>query len=382
MDKMKKMQDKKVDIAVIDSGICDSEILTGKVTAKIEFPAAVENRGDVPSGQSSYVHGTTCAEIINSICPNVHFLDLMAMQPDGTAQISKLLEALDWCLYQGVKLIHLSLGTVNYFDVKPLEKRVISLQKQKVSIVAAYHNHNIRTYPAAFPGVFGVRQDREGILEENQFLFQNQAGYSQENTIVAHWWGKDGNQRANSYAAPVITGYIARALLENGEVDFRTVSEFLRKDAIRGRQYQGNIENVICTSGDAIEYDKSVNIPVIAVVGVCREEMRGLANGFESKGFQTLLLQENATDVDAIPMEYYKEKGGSLGQTLYTVEIIYKPDIIFLDFLSEKIFDEIDKSEIDMLISRHCEVYTITAEGLLRTTEESGEIQDIICRYF
>lgn len=40
-------------------------------------------------------------------------------------------------------------------------------------IVAAYHNRNIKTYPAAYPGVFGVRQDRYGLWEMVKFCFKN-----------------------------------------------------------------------------------------------------------------------------------------------------------------------------------------------------------------
>ena len=82
------------------------------------------------------------------------------------------------------------------------------LLKQNTIIVAAYHNNNIRTYPACFPGVFGVRQDREGVLCENQFMFQQQAGVCCENLIVAHRWGSQGETASNSYVAPVISGYI------------------------------------------------------------------------------------------------------------------------------------------------------------------------------
>lgn len=382
------MTGKKIDIAVIDSGIRDEGVIGGKVTAKIDFLAVDHKNMEARNKRSSCVHGTTCAKIISSICPQAYFLDLTAMQPDGTTDISKLLEALDWCAQQGVRLIHLSLGTINYFDIIPLKERISHLLDQNVIIVAAYHNQNIRTYPAAFPGVFGVRQDREGILKNGQFFVQEQTGYSYENSIVAHWWGEDGDQYSNSYAAPVITGYAARVLCENKEAGFHTVLEFLKRNAVTGMKYPQKIECVIHKNMNRI--DKNINpagkadnieIPVIAAQG-CRAEMPMLADEFERKGFQVLLLQEKAADSRAIPIEYYGEADRPLGHILDTVDLIYNPDIIFLDYISGKAYSTEEKQEIDMLISRDHDVYTITAGGLQRTAQKAEEISSIICRYF
>lgn len=382
------MTGKKIDIAVIDSGIWDEGVIRGKVTAKIDFLAVDHKNMEARNKRSSCVHGTTCAKIISSICPQAYFLDLTAMQPDGTTDISKLLEALDWCAQQGVRLIHLSLGTINYFDIIPLKERISHLLDQNVIIVAAYHNQNIRTYPAAFPGVFGVRQDREGILKNGQFFVQEQTGYSYENSIVAHWWGEDGDQYSNSYAAPVITGYAARVLCENKEAGFHTVLEFLKRNAVTGMKYPQKIECVIHKNMNRIDKNsnpagkaENIEIPVIAGQG-CRAEMPMLADEFERKGFQVLLLQEKAADSRAIPIEYYGEADRPLGQILDTVDLIYNPDIIFLDYISGKAYSAEEKQEIDMLISRDHDVYTVTAGGLQRTAQKAEEISSIICRYF
>lgn len=377
----------KIVTAIVDGGISDSDILRGKVDSKIQFLTEDVKKRSISNRQLASVHGTTCAEIISEICPDTHFLDLMVMQQDGTTKISKLLEALDWCLNHEIKLIHLSLGTVNYFDIKLLEESVRRLLEKNIILVAAYNNYNIRTYPAAFPGVFGVRQDREGILDQKQFLFQNQTGYGNENSIVAHWWGPDGKQRANSYAAPVITGHIARALCENKNAEFPDVLKFLENNAVMDKEYPHNIENVIyrCENlngkdRNRMEKKESVNIPVIAGERVCRRTMQMLVKAFENKGFEALLLQEGSTDTGELPFEYYGGRNVPLRHILYTVDQIYEPDIIFLNFLSE--IAEAEKSEIDMLISKDRNTYSITAEGLLKTVSKPIEILDIICRYF
>lgn len=178
------------------------------------------------------------------------FWDLQILQEDGTTNISVLLEALEWCISHKVKLINLSLGTIDYFDKGKLKKTVSRLSDQGTIIVAAYHNANIKSYPAIFRGVFGVRQDDEGILENYQFMFQKQKDIEIENTLIAHWWDKDKKIHSNSYAAPVITGYIARLLRENPKADFAEALKFLQIYAVKNINCKQRIKNVLKMNGN------------------------------------------------------------------------------------------------------------------------------------
>ena len=117
-----------------------------------------------------------------------NFRYLKVLDEKGSAPISRLLDALDWCTANKVRLLHMSLGTRNYFDVKELEGRIARLTKGGTIIVAAYHNSNMRTYPAVFSRVFGVRQDMSGIFGQGELLFQKIKGLEEENSIVIHWW--------------------------------------------------------------------------------------------------------------------------------------------------------------------------------------------------
>ena len=65
-------------------------------------------------------HGAVCVGIITSICSDIELWDLNVTDSAGTTQITVLLEALEWCIQNKIKLIHMSLGTINYFDIKPL----------------------------------------------------------------------------------------------------------------------------------------------------------------------------------------------------------------------------------------------------------------------
>lgn len=190
-------------------------------------------------------HGAVCVGIITSICSDIELWDLNVTDSAGTTQITVLLEALEWCIQNKIKLIHMSLGTINYFDIKPLWIQIKRLLDADAIIVAAYHNRNIKTYPAAYPGVFGVRQDRYGLLGNGQILFQEQKGYNIENSIIANFsWNGIVNQ-ANSYAAPVVTGHIATYLNRKPTAGFDDVMDFLMTIATHKSDYPDILENVI-----------------------------------------------------------------------------------------------------------------------------------------
>lgn len=72
-------------------------------------------------------HGAVCVGIITSICSDIELWDLNVTDSAGTTQITVLLEALEWCIQNKIKLIHMSLGTINYFDIKPLWYRICKM---------------------------------------------------------------------------------------------------------------------------------------------------------------------------------------------------------------------------------------------------------------
>lgn len=361
-----------MNIALLDNGIFCKGTLRNSITErKVFLSKEILERAEekfVP------VHGTKCAEIIKDICPEVCFLDLRILYHEGTTELPVLLEALDWCIQNEIKLIHMSLGTVSYFDINPLEIRIKKLISQGTIIVAAYHNRNIRTYPAAFSGVFGVRQDRYGILSSNQFMFQEQQGGNRENSIVAQGKEMDRKKQANSYAAPVVTGYIARFLNQHPDAEFQEVLTYLDECSVHGKVYPDRLGNTV-RKGD-------IEIPVIAGIGLYDREISWLSRQFEEKGYQVLLLQECLTDSSAIPIEYYSGKDISLANILYTVNWIYEPNIIFLDFISYQRQDRLKFPEIDIFIFYEDKTYKLYGDKLIGVTRELEEIYDIICRYY
>ena len=87
------------EIAIIDNGIKTEGIIGKAVVKQISFL----NRSKMYKVPE---HGTMCAQIINYIYPQARFIDLSIMESNGTTQIKKLLEALEWCI-KNLSLIHI-----------------------------------------------------------------------------------------------------------------------------------------------------------------------------------------------------------------------------------------------------------------------------------
>ena len=137
-------------------------------------------------------------------------------------------------------------------------------------------------YPAAYPGVFGVRQDRYGLLGNGQILFQEQKGYNTENSLIPNLsWNGIVNQ-ANSYAAPVVTGHIATYLNRKPTAGFDDVMDFLMTIATHKSDYPDILENVI--------RDKTnIEIPVIAGIDLDYEEMISFLLRISIKNWKVLI---------------------------------------------------------------------------------------------
>ena len=354
------------EIAIIDNGIKTEGIIGKAVVKQISFL----NRSKMYKVPE---HGTMCAQIINYIYPQARFIDLSIMESNGTTQIKKLLEALEWCIKNNIKLINLSVGTVNYFDIKSLKEVFDELQKKNVIVVAAYDNRNIKTFPAMFPGVFGVRQDREGILENQEFTFQEISKINTENTIVAHGWCNEGENHANSYAAPVITGYIANYLSKRHDAKFDEVLSHLLLCSKKEKKYKATIKNFIDRS-------EEVNVPIVSIKNFSNTEKSKLLYLFETKEYYSLLLDNTDEVLRVLPLKFYDPEHLHLREVLYTVNSIYGSDIILLGDEAQ-LYSDIEKLS-DLSVEKRNDTYVIYMEEDTLLKNSMEEVFEIICNYF
>ena len=224
-----------------------------------------------------------------------------------------------------------------------------------------------------FPGVFGVRQDREGILENQEFTFQEISKINTENTIVAHGWCNEGENHANSYAAPVITGYIANYLSKRHDAKFDEVLSHLLLCSKKEKKYKATIKNFIDRS-------EEVNVPIVSIKNFSNTEKSKLLYLFETKEYYSLLLDNTDEVLRVLPLKFYDPEHLHLREVLYTVNSIYGSDIILLGDEAQ-LYSDIEKLS-DLSVEKRNDTYVIYMEEDTLLKNSMEEVFEIICNYF
>ena len=85
-------------------------------------------------------HGDKCYSIIKYFCPEVEFISIKIMETGERGSIDSFKAALEWCLKEKIKLVHMSVGTTNYIDAKKIENIIKQMVSNKMILCAALSN--------------------------------------------------------------------------------------------------------------------------------------------------------------------------------------------------------------------------------------------------
>jgi hypothetical protein len=256
---------KKIKLAIIDDGVNEKFAAGIQLDADYEVVDGIVNERKVRDLYQRS-HGTDCATILCNHTKNYQLYSIKILDDQRTANKKDLITALEWCLNNGVELVNLSIGSSYYKDYADLKMIIDHLLSKGVIIVAACDNRNIRTFPASFPGVIGVRTDRVGILKEKEYVFIDNPGDGIDIIAYSEFTVRysNGEQKQlsanNSYAAPYITALVCNYLSRHP----------LNIESIRRHLKIGGV----CKDVTAYDYVKAnmllwqdkVEAPIIAVI--------------------------------------------------------------------------------------------------------------------
>lgn len=308
-----------VKVVVIDDGVVPGflpipplssclEISDGKVQNQVNFPTFI-------------THGTNCASILERLDAPCEIVSLKVLDKRGRGLIGNLVTALRWCVDNGVKIIHASLGTANYYDFSSLSPVLASLCEKNTFIIAACHNTCLPAYPAAFPGVLGVESDVTGTLNRDEYVIRKDDRTSNYIfTVGVNYLYKAPSghiykdQHSNSFAAPVITAYVSKLLEKFPNLSLNECIILLKQTASKKIIDLPYYEKVVL-------HGESETIPVISICGEvtlfkdCLEIIRD--SGYRVAAF---------SDQCEIPLAEYTNV---LGDNFWKIiEKIYQPNII------------------------------------------------------
>lgn len=191
-------------------------------------------------------HGTAVASILarelpaTGAAPGVRAASVFFLAEDGTtgATSASLVRAIDWMIAEEVAVINFSLaGPPN----KALEVMIERSLAAGIVIVAAVGNEGPAArplYPAAYPGVIGVTAvDGEGRI----YRWANRGNYVAVaargvDVEVARPGGEIIQDSGTSFAAPVVSAWMARQIAEAPPTDALRLIQASAKPPAKGGQ--------------------------------------------------------------------------------------------------------------------------------------------------
>ncbi|ADV68754.1 S8 family serine peptidase [Deinococcus maricopensis] len=216
-----------VTVAVIDTGLdVNHPAFAGALSAPgtwrdfVDGDALPQEEGVL--GVGAYGHGTNVAGIVLQVAPQATIMPLRVLAPDGSGDVSSVVQAIDWAVAKGANVINLSLGSDE--RSKAVQDAINRASTRNVLVVCSAGNQNEQrlTYPAYdAAGIGGERTVSVGSVDaqDRKSSFSN---YSDRLEVVAPgenvYAPAPGNAMAawsgTSMAAPMVSGGLALALAE------------------------------------------------------------------------------------------------------------------------------------------------------------------------
>ena len=167
----KKAQGKKIRVALVDSGIDDSEDID--VKERKNFVPGQE--GISPVYEDCTGHGTAVAGIIaakdnktgiTGVNPDVELYSARVLDENNQARVSQIIAAIDWAVEKKVDILNLSLGTAK--DSEALHRAIRRAAGHDILVIAAAGNGKTVEYPAAYEETVAVGSvGTDGKVSEN-----------------------------------------------------------------------------------------------------------------------------------------------------------------------------------------------------------------------
>lgn len=202
-------------IAVIDSGIDATHAAVGRVEGymAIERGASGLTFDPHPHGDI-YGHGTACAGIIRALAPDCELYSVRVLGAALTGQGAVFTAGLRWAIAQRMHICNLSLSTARKEFYAELHELADLAYFQNTALISAANNLPMPSYPAVYSSVISVGSHD---VQQPDLLYYNPeppAEFGALGIDVRVAWLEGGwiTTTGNSFAAPHVTGMVARIL--------------------------------------------------------------------------------------------------------------------------------------------------------------------------
>jgi hypothetical protein len=227
-----------INVIIVDDGINGELYHTGSLSCDLEITPELNILERSEYDRYLHSHGTVCAAIIKKYIPDAEIGSIKVLNDNGYAVRDQLIAALLWCADNAVRLVNLSLGTIDFRDYEAVRKAVNYAAQKGVILVSACNNKNRYTYPASFSNVIGVKCDIEDNLKEGEYRYNYYPLDGIDITACAsHFIEKyDGSGKTisvcNSFAAPMITAIAYNILRQSPSISLEEMKYKLAEGAV------------------------------------------------------------------------------------------------------------------------------------------------------
>lgn len=223
--------DKSVKVAIIDNGI--NELLLAK---GLEKCVAVDEKGICVADtkkidRQQFQHGTNCAMIIEKYCPNCDLISIRILDESGKGGVASFQPALDWSYKNHIRLINLSLGTVDFRDCEKLRYVINEYVAKGMIIIAATANSGFVSYPASFTNVIGVATTDSPLDYCKDYMQMGIDTVVSSVHAIKIYDMEINTSLSNSYAAPYICALIANKLSNDKTLDIVKLKRYAKEQS-------------------------------------------------------------------------------------------------------------------------------------------------------
>ncbi|HUZ03016.1 MAG TPA: S8 family serine peptidase [Thermomicrobiaceae bacterium] len=220
-----------VRVAVIDSGVDATHPGVGAVQGYVAIGESEQGPTyDTAPHGDAYGHGTACAGIIRSLAPDCELYSVRVLGPTLSGSGQAFAAGLRWAIDNGMHVCNLSLGTTkrDFFGI--LHELVDEAYFRGVMLVTAANNVPIPSFPSVFSSVISVAS--HDVKDPSVFYYSPRSpvefGALGIDVRVPWQSGQWITATGNSFAAPHISGTVARILGKHPELTPFQVKTVLR----------------------------------------------------------------------------------------------------------------------------------------------------------
>jgi subtilisin family serine protease len=231
-----------VDVAVVDSGIDTAHPDVGPLGdgASLSWERDTAEVVVTPGPHEDlFGHGTACAGLIRVMAPDcrLHSVRVLGERLTGKGQV--LTEGLRWAIRSGARVINLSLSTGNRDHFATLHEVADEAAFAGAVLVCAVNNVPGPTYPSQYSSVISVAATDATDPFDIDCNPHPPADFGAPGIDVEVAWlgGAHVVATGNSFAAPIVTGLVARLLSKHpylSPVEVKAVLRGVSRNAVPG----------------------------------------------------------------------------------------------------------------------------------------------------